>query len=154
MQRENQRYFYFIILVVGFVFLRSGWGKVTGGKFAGSLAGTLAKFAEKNPHLWYKDFLQNVAIPNAATFALLTMWGEVLTGFALMLTSTYLLFKRGTKLIYFALLLASFGGMFLNATFWLAAGYTSASTESVNLIMFFVESTGLIFALSRLLSSK
>lgn len=155
MNRENNKYLYLIFIIVGFIFLRSGWGKVTGGKFVATLGGTLTKFASENPYPWYKSFLQNIAIPNSYLFGILTMWGEVLVGLSLTLVALYLLVtNRESRMIYMILMIGFLVGMFLNGTFWLAAGWTSPSTESVNLVMFGVETVGFIFTLRKLSTIK
>ena len=148
MLKEN-KYLYLIFMTAGFIFLRSGYGKVTEGKFVGALASTLGKFAEKNPYPFFKDFLNNFAIPNSQLFGVLTQWGEVLTGLSLFFISAYILFTgKSSKLLYLLLGLGLLGGMFLNGTFYLASGWTSASTESLNLMMFLVELIGLGYILN------
>lgn len=143
-----------ILLSLGLLWLRSGWGKLTEGKFVDSLGGVLTKFASNNPFPWYKSFLQNVAIPNSKIFAYLTMWGEFLTAITVSLAALYLLVvRRRSRLVLTFLGLGLLGGVFLNAIFWLAASYTSPSTDSVNLIMFVIELAGLIFVFRELRSS-
>lgn len=140
-----------IFLAIDFIWLRSSIGKLTEDKFVGSLGITLTKFASKNPYPWFKDFLQNVAIPNAKTFGVLTMWGEFLTAIALTISVLYLLFsKKNNQLITVLLIVGLIGGMLLNATFWLASGWTSASTDGLNLLMFLIQTIGLFFALKLL----
>lgn len=137
-----------MLLAVDFIWARSSIGKVTGGKFVDSLGTTLEKFASKNPYPWFKDFLQNVAIPNAKTFGTLTMWGELLTAVALAISVLYLLVnQKSNQLINILLIAGLIGGMLLNATFWLASGWTSSSADGLNLLMFLIQTVGLIFAL-------
>lgn len=134
-----------IILINGLVWLRSSYGKMIGGKFVEDLGGTLGKFASKNPNPQVKDFLENMAIPNSQVFGMLTMWGEALISLLLMGGSLLLLFGQGSmKNLKPVLVLGLLGGMFLNAVFWLAAGWTSSSTDSVNLIMFATELIALV----------
>lgn len=148
MKENGNRYLYVIFAVIGFIFLRSGWGKVSGGEFVGTLGATLGKFASKNPNPIVTDFLNNVAIPNSQIFGFLTMWGEVLTGLNLLVLSAYLLFTKSAKKNVFMLMSLGFAvGFMLNLTFWFAAGWTSASTDSVNLVMGAVNAVGLIYAL-------
>lgn len=131
--------------------MKSSWGKIEGGKFVNSLGGTLEKFADKNPNPFYKDFLTNTAIPNAQLFGNLTMWGELLTGLGLGLGSLYLLFvKKPNQLVTLIFGLGCFGSMILNGSFWLAAGWTSPSTDTVNLVMFLVALIGFIFSINKL----
>lgn len=154
MPKEN-RYLYLIFVILGFIFLRSGYGKVTEGKFVGALGGTLGKFAEKNPYPLVKDFLNNTAIPNSALFGVLTQWGEVLTGLSLFFISAYILFTgKSSRTLHILLSLGLLGGMFLNGIFYLSAGWTSASTESLNLVMFLIEAVGLVFVLNTRLKTK
>lgn len=152
---KEQKYLYIIFAVIGYVFLKSSFGKIEGGKFVEGLAGTLEKFASKNPYPFFKNFLETIAIPNSYIFGVLTMWGELLVGISLILGSLYLIFSKGTnKLVYFGLLLGFFGGMLLNGTFYFASGWISPSTESVNLVMFFVGLVGFLFTLKKLTSVK
>lgn len=153
--KNTSKYLYLIFAVIGFIFLRSSVGKIQGGTFVSSLGGTLAKFADKNPYPFYKSFLENVAIPNAGIFGLLTMWGEFFSGAAILLSSLYLLFQpRGNRLIYLLLSAGLLVGAFLNGIFWLAAGWTSPSTDGLNLVMFAVQAIGLIFVLKHLAGKK
>ncbi|MBI2022033.1 hypothetical protein HYS93_04125 [Candidatus Daviesbacteria bacterium] len=129
-----------ILLYDGFIFLQSGYGKITGGKFVEGLAAVLSKFASKNPYPWYKSFLEQVAIPNSNLFASLTMWGELLSGLAIVAGGLYLIFIRNVnKLILSIILLGLGGSIILNGTFWLAAGWTSPSVDSLNMLMLIIE---------------
>lgn len=132
------------------MFLKSGFEKISGGKFTDSLAGTLAKFAKDNPYPPVKSFLENFAIPNSVLFGYLTQWGEFLAGLNLLVLSLWMIFspKTGEKFVRLAIL--GFGtGLLLNITFWFSAGYTSASTGSLNLVMGAVNLVGLIFILGQ-----
>lgn len=144
----SNKYLLFIIGVIGFIFLRSSWGKITGGQFVNTLGGTLEKIISKNPYPLVQSFLKDVAIPNSTLFGLLTMWGEFLVAIALIFTTVYLTFNsKRSWLMTMLLMIGLVGGMFLTATFWLAFGYSSSSTDGLNLLMFFVELTGLVYAL-------
>lgn len=148
--RNVEKYFFAIYIVLGFLFLKSSWGKITEGKFVDSLGGTLEKFASKNPYPWYKEFLTSVAIPNSVMFGNLTMWGELLTGLGYFAGGLYLLLsKKPTRLGYLVFSLGCLGGAFLNGVFWLAAGWTSPSTDSVNLVMFLVGVIGLVYGFKK-----
>lgn len=152
---KEAKYLYLIFAGVGFIFLRSGYGKLTGGTFVSTLGETLTKMADKNPYPWYKDFLLYTAIPNSATFGMLTMWGELFAGLTLLIISLYLLIQKKTAKFLYLLLGAGFlTGAFLNATFWLAAGYTSPSTDGLNLVMFLVQVVGFFFVLHRLTTTE
>ena len=148
--KNSSKFLYLIFIVLGFVFLRSAYGKVMGGVFVSGLGETLTKMASKNPFAWYKSFLETVAIPNATTFGQLTMWGEVFAGLAIFCSAVYLLLKQNNKIVHILLLLGLVVGAFLNGVFWLAAGYTSPSTDGLNLVMFFVELVGIVFVLKSL----
>lgn len=143
-------YLYLIFAFIGFDFLKSGYGKFSGGEFVGSLAGTLGKFASKNPYPFMKGFLENVAIPNSVIFGYLTMWGEILTGLNLLVLSTYLIIsKKPHPWVYPLLSIGFLAGLSLNTTFWFAAGWTSASTETVNMVMGFVNAVGLVYSVRK-----
>lgn len=148
--KDNQKYFTLVLLVMGFIFLQSGYEKIASGKFVEGLAGTLGKFASNNPYPWFKDLISSVGVPNAGLFGPLVMYGEVLVGAALFGVSAYLLLgKKATKLVYLALLLGSLGAAALNGTFWLAAGWMSPSTESLNLLMFAVAVIAAVFSFNK-----
>ncbi|MUK88715.1 DoxX family membrane protein [Ornithinibacillus sp. L9] len=78
-----------IRVYIGYSWLTSGWGKVTGGGFdaSGFLHGAVASAGGEHPAVqgWWAAFLESVAIPNAGLFSFLVMWGEVLVGVALIL---------------------------------------------------------------------
>lgn len=146
---KNQKYLYLVFAVIGYVFLKSGFEKITGGKFVGGLAGTLEKFAANNPYPLVRAFLENMAIPNSVVFGLLTQWGELLAGINLLGLSFWMLFSPKTGNKYVKLMVLGFAtGLLLNVTFWLTAGYTSPSTGSLNLVMGAVNLIGLVFVLN------
>lgn len=150
MRDSVSRYLYLIFVGVGFIFLRSGYGKITEGKFVSTLGATLGKFASNNPYPPVKSFLEGFAIPNSVVFGNLTMWGEALVGLNLILLSLYLLFNnKASRATYLLLVVGLFFGTLLNLTFWLAAGWTSPSTDGLNLIMLIVQLVGLGFVLSK-----
>lgn len=135
---------------MGYIFLESGYGKISGGKFVTSLGATLTKFAKDNPYPAVKAFLENIAIPNSVLFAFLTQWGEFLTGLNLLGLSILLLVNSKVSNKYYWLMSLGFAtGLLLNTTFWLAAGYTSPSTGSLNMLMAAVNLIGLIFVISQ-----
>lgn len=135
-----------ILLVVDFIWLRSSFGKLTGGKFVGGLESVLTKFSSNNPYPFVKQFLQNIAVPNSVIFGILTMWGEIFVAVGLGISLIYLLSNpKRNNLILLILLLSLLGGMFLNLVFWLSAGWTSPSTDGLNLLMFFTQLIGLTY---------
>lgn len=109
----------------------------------------MSKFASNNPYPPVKSFLLSIAIPNSTLFGTLTMWGELLSGLAVLLSVVYLFFGA-SKLAALLLTMGLIGGMFLNAVFYFAAGWISSSTASVNQVMFLVQAVGLIFAVKLL----
>lgn len=151
---SSNRYLLFIIEVIGLLYLKSSWGKISGGVFVNTLGGILGKFASKNPYPFMQSFLKDIAIPNSKTFGLLTMWGELLVALALVISAAYLFFNfKRSNLVILLLILGLTGGMFLNAVFWFASGWTSASTDGLNLIMFVAQLSGLVYGL-RLLKTN
>lgn len=134
--------FIVIMLVLGLVWARSSYAKITGGVFAQNLSGVLVKTAPANPYPFYKNFLLSVAIPNAEVFGNLTVWGEFLVAVSI-LGGGYLLFKKpANKLFRKALIAGLIGGAFLNLNFWLAFSSTSLSTDNLNLLMLALEAIG------------
>lgn len=138
------KYLLLIILADGLIWLRSSLGKFPPEKFINGLGVVLQKFASNNPYPWYKSFLQNIAIPNSQIFGTFTFYGEILTALSVTLAAVYLLFKPAKKLILILLLAGLLGGMFLNATFWLASGWMSPSTDSLNLLMLAIQTIALV----------
>lgn len=143
-----EKYLLLIFLVDGLIWLRSSVGKLSGGTFPQSLGETLQKFASKNPYPLVKEFLQNVAIPNSQLFGVLTMYGEVLSALAIILGSLALLLQAKDKRMVTVLVAGLLGASFLNLIFWLSSGWTSPSTESLNLLMLVLQVVG-VFALVR-----
>lgn len=82
-----------IRLYVGYVWLTSGWGKLSKDAWIGENAGTaiegfmqgaLAKAEEgKDVSSWYATFIENVVIPNAKVFSYVVVFGEILVGLGL-----------------------------------------------------------------------
>lgn len=140
-----------VLLSVGLLWLRSSYGKLTGGTFVNSLGATLTKVAEKNPYPFFKQFLTNTAIPNSQLFGTLTLWGELLSAVAISVGSIILLLNpHPNKLVIVGLLAGLVGGLLLNITFWLGFGYTSPSTDSLNLLMAVIEVIGIVFLMQQL----
>lgn len=132
-------YLKLIIALNGFIWLRSSYGKFTAGNFPDNLGKTLGAFASKNPYPFYKDFLNNVAIPNSQLFGSLTLYGEAFAALTLTFLPIYLLFNPASKAIRYLLALGLLTGAFLNLIFYFAAGWTSPSTDSLNLLMFGIQ---------------
>ncbi|MBW4839147.1 MAG: DoxX family protein [Paenibacillaceae bacterium] len=113
-------------LYVGYEWLTSGWGKVTGGfDAAGFLTGALAKSGGEHPAVssWWASFLEHFAVPNVGLFNILVPYGEVLVGLGLILgTFTWL---------------AAFFGMVMNFAF-LFSGTVSSNPLLLLLQIFIV----------------
>jgi len=132
-------YLKLIILLNGLLWAKSSYGKFVSGNFVDNLGKTLTAFASKNPYPWYKDFLNNVAIPNSQIFGTLTLYGEAFAALTLTFIPLYLFFKPANQILRLLLILGLLTGAFLNLIFWLAAGWTSPSTDSLNLVMLGVQ---------------
>lgn len=133
-----------ILLSIGLLWAKSSYGKFTSGTFVSGLGGTLSKIVDKNPYPWFKQFLNSIAIPNSQLFGTLVLWGELLSAVAIILGSLILLKKDSNKFARLILIAGLAGGLFLNITFWLAFGYTSPSTDSLNLLMGVIEVIGIL----------
>ncbi|AYB41169.1 DoxX family membrane protein [Brevibacillus laterosporus] len=76
-------------LYLGYTWITSGWGKISGGGFAteGFLKGAIEKASGDHPSVqgWWAAFLENFALPGASFFNFLIPWGEFLVGLALLL---------------------------------------------------------------------
>lgn len=154
-KKGNNTFFIFVITVIGFIFFRSGLGKVTGGEFVDGLPKTLGFFASENPYPAVQSFLLDVAIPNAVLFGNLTMWGEILIAISIFVPVGYYLVKKVlTRQLLVLLGVGLFGAVMLNATFWLASGWTSPSTDSLNLLMGLIGVAGLICVVKNYKSLK
>lgn len=136
----------FVLLVTGLLWLQSSIAKFQSGNFVSGLGKTLGYFASKNPYTWFKEILTNFAIPQAATVGQLVLWGELFVALSLVLISAGVLFK--VKLPKQSILILKAGlilGLFLNVTFYLAAGWTGPSTSSLNLLMGAIELIAFIY---------
>lgn len=133
-----------IYLSLAGFWLRSGVGKIIGGKFPDELAGTLAKFMSNNPYSWYKDFISSVIIPSANSVGQIIMYGEICAGLAIV-SGILLSFRAGYQSWSSTLLLAGLiGGLILSLNFYLASGWMSSSGESLNLLMLILELVGVL----------
>lgn len=123
-------------LYVGWEWLVAGWGKLNNSAWTGDQAGAaitgfvngaLNKTGGEHPDVqaWYAWFLQNLVLPNAATWSYLVTWGEILVGIALILG----IFTG----------IAAFFGSFMNIN------YLLAGTVSTNPILFVI-ATWLVLA--------
>ncbi len=130
----------YLLLISGvfaFEWLRASYGKFvvepSQPGFIESMPKTLGFFTKDNPYQFYVDFLKNV---DPSLLGNLTRYGELAVGLALAVAALGLILKLGSRRLMLALgALGALGGMLLNLNFYLAAGHTSPSTESVNLVM-------------------
>lgn len=74
-------------IYLGYSWLTSGWGKLSGFDATGYLKGAVGKASGEHPAVqgWWASFLEGFAIPNVGLFNFLVPWGEVLVGIALIL---------------------------------------------------------------------
>jgi uncharacterized membrane protein YphA (DoxX/SURF4 family) len=121
-------------VVVGAWFLKAVWTKLALGfaggvlpyptvssRFIGFHPKRVAEFAGGNPIGWYKDFLEQTVLPNAALFATLQVWGEVAVGIGLTLG----LLTRLTALV----------GLYLAVNFGLASQWMSFGQQGFHLLL-------------------
>lgn len=142
--------FLFVIFIVGLIWIRSGYGKLTGG-FVGTLDKALMKFASENPYPFIKGFLNTIAIPNHLIFSVLTQWGELFTGLSLIICSVILIvYPKVNKFFLIVLSLGLLVGAILNLTFWFSAGWMSPSTDGLNLLMFAIEAIALFVVFKKI----
>lgn len=140
--------------VIAYEWWHAGWEKVTSGDFVAGIGKTLAFFASKNPWAWCQEFLLGFATENAAILGQLVQWGELAVGVALAISIGVTLYAKSSSSIVSALRLsvvALIGGMVLNAVFYFCAGWTSPSTQGVNMIMFWVQAILLYVQISTLI---
>lgn len=130
-----------ILLVDGSIWFRSGLGKFTSGNFVENLPKTLERFSSQNPHSWYKDLLGPIG-SNSQLWGNLVMYGE-LVGSLVLLTGVAMGLLKNTPRPLVALMILSLLGLsFMNLNFYLASGWTSPSSEGLNLLMFFIQIIG------------
>lgn len=144
--QKKDSFFLVTVLALGAVWLKSSLGKFSSGDFVENLPATLERFASKNPHSFVVDFIKSVAVPNADFFGNLVLIGEFYVATSLALGALYLLFMKGSRSVMEVFLVVGLlGGAVMNVTFYLAAGWMSPSTESLNLLMLAVEILGLVY---------
>src|SRR4051812_5574497 len=137
------RYLLFILLAVGLLWLKSGLGKLAMGDFADTLGGTLVKFMAKNPYPWFVDFINSVVLPSSSMWGLVVMAAETLTGIAVTFSALMLMFVGGNeKRMVWTMKVGLIVGFGLSLMFWLAAGWTSPSTDGLNQLMLVAEGVG------------
>lgn len=122
----------FLRVYIGYQWIISGFGKITGGFDAsGFIKGAIASAGGENPAVqgWWATFLEHVALPNAGLFSFLVMWGELLVGIALILGLVTNFAALMAITMNFAFLfsgtVSTNGIMILITTFLLVAGYNT-----------------------------
>lgn len=154
-KKDSNWFFIFVVTIIGFIFFRSGLGKVTGGEFVAGLENTLRFFASENPYPAVQSFLVNVAIPNSVLFGNLTMWSEIFIAVSIFIPVTYYLVKKVLTCRLLVLLGAGLtGAVLLNLTFWLSSGWTSPSTDSLNLLMGLIGIAGIVLVVKKYTTLK
>ena len=121
-------------VVAGAWFLKAVWTKLAwelawgvlpyptvSARFVGFHPKRVAEFAAGNPIGWYKDFLEQTVLPNAASFATLQVWGEVAVGIGLTLG----FLTRLTALV----------GLYLAVNFGLASQWMSFGQQGFHLLL-------------------
>ena len=113
--------------LIGYEWLMSGVTKVVRGGFPSGLAGELTE-KSKGAATWYVSFLDSVVIPNARTFGVLIILGEVAVGSALVVAAVLWAFRwerlgSGARTVVLAATAAAaLVGVFMNVNFHLANG--------------------------------
>jgi len=136
-----------MLLLVAFIWVRSGMEKLYGGEFVSGMAKTIGFFASKNPYGVVKNLLTNMVLPQAAMFGFLTMWGETISGLVIGGSILYGMARGFSKTVITILLSGLVGGGFLSFVFYFSAGWTSPSTETVNLLMGGLQIIGIILCI-------
>ena len=125
-------------LLLAYEWCSAGWEKVAGGTFITTIPSTLERFSNNNPHVWYGDSVLRVAKQHPSLFGTLVEWGEVLVGIGLIASIVLYAMNRSVRLQQLArstAMLALVAGILMNLAFFFAAGWMSASTRGLNLLM-------------------
>ena len=128
--------------VIAYQWWSAGFEKMSSGVFVTGLPKTLGFFASQNPFMWVKNFLLGFATNNAVTFGQLVQWSQIVVGVVLVLAAAAYVYSKNTSLRKTAIVLsvlALIGGMAMNVTFYLAAGWTGPGTKGINVTMFWAE---------------
>jgi PQQ-dependent catabolism-associated beta-propeller protein len=121
-------------IVVGAWFMKAVWTKLTLGfawgvvpyvevssRFIGFHPKRVAEFAAGNPVGWYKEFLENTVLPNAALFAKFQTYGEVAVGVGLIMG--------------FCVGLTALVGLFLTVNYGLATQWMSFGQQGFHVML-------------------
>lgn len=116
-----------IQVLIGYEWFMSGLTKLVRGGFASGLADELTEKSE-GVGGWYRDFLDDVVIPNATGFGYLIELSELLVGIGLIAAALTWLFAwervgaTGRTVALGATVLAALAGVVMNVAFHLANG--------------------------------
>ena len=116
-----------IQILIGYEWFISGLTKVVRGGFPSGLADELTEKSEGGAS-WYASFLDSVVIPNASTFGVLIILGELAVGAALVVAASLWAFRwealgsRGRGVVLAATVASALGGVVMNVAFHLANG--------------------------------
>jgi len=116
-----------IQILIGYEWFISGLTKVVRGGFPSGLADELTEKSE-GAASWYASFLDSVVIPNASTFGVLIILGELAVGAALVVAASLWAFRwealgsRGRGVVLAATVASALGGVVMNVAFHLANG--------------------------------
>jgi thiosulfate dehydrogenase [quinone] large subunit len=134
-------------IYLGVVFLLAAWPKLTAdGGFAPRMEGFLRNVALENAHGFYRNFLENVVLPNIGLFTPLVVFGELFVALAL-LSGTVTRLAAGIA-------------MFFLLNYMLAKGMWFWTPASNDAAMFFIAlvvlvgAAGRSFGVDRLLHNK
>ena len=114
-------------ILIGYEWLMSGLTKLARGGFPSGLADELTEKSE-GVGGWYRDFLDDVVIPNANSFGYMIELSELVVGVALIGAALTWLFAwdrlgtGGRTTVLAATVLAALGGVLMNVAFHLANG--------------------------------
>jgi hypothetical protein len=131
-----------IQVVFGYVWWSAGWEKITDNTFIPGLAKVLTAWATKNPYPLVHDFLLTSGVKYAQLFGFFVAFGEYLIGVVLIALAYAWLTARSEETrrasLYISAICYAIGAV-MSAVFYLAAGHSSPSTHTVNVLMFWVQ---------------
>lgn len=132
-----------VLLAVSYIWLHSSYAKLSSGGFPQSLGPTLQKFMIHNPYPWYRQFIEAIVFPNAYVVGLLVQYAELLAGICILVGAVLLILQKYVRVAVRTVLIGLVISFFLNLQFWLAAGWTSPSADSLNLLLMIIALVGI-----------
>lgn len=114
----------FLRLSMGLYFLYVGNHKLDTPDYPMVMQSQLQAWSAMNPLFWYRDFLDVIIIPNAAFFAFIVSWAEVIIG--------------GSLILGFMVQLSLPVALFLNVNYLLASHHTNPAAMGINLAFIFI----------------